>query len=162
MINRQAKKFFDYYLKIVATEEYQSDYQRHEQEGLEFHKKYIEEKHPEWRTRTDYFDEFSIGEFIILDTLSNEGVNKLTKRLYSLPKSKFKVKNYYKKPTIFKKYDYVYLEYLRHGVGIFAEIDIIGDKFFSSIEISWATVNNYYAIFQYRFHFKQVLTESNL
>lgn len=162
MINRQAKKFFDYYLKIVATEEYQSYYQRHEQEGLEFHKKYIEEKHPEWRTRTDYFDEFSIGEFIILDTLSNEGVNKLTKRLYSLPKSKFKVKNYYKKPTIFKKYDYVHLEYLRHGVGIFAEIEIIGDKFFSSIEISWATVNNYYAIFQYRFHFKQVLTESNL
>ncbi|MDS2979536.1 hypothetical protein RKZ54_00695, partial [Streptococcus pneumoniae] len=77
------------------------DYQRHEQEGLEFHKKYIEEKHPEWRIRTDYFDEFSIGEFIILDTLSNEGVNKLTKRLYSLPKSKFKVKNYYKKPNIF-------------------------------------------------------------
>ena len=105
MINRQAKKFFDYYLKIVATEEYQSYYQRHEQEGLEFHKKYIEEERPEWRTRTDYFDEFSIGEFIILDTLSNEGVNKLTKRLYSLPKSKFKVKNYYKKPTIFKKYD---------------------------------------------------------
>ena len=49
MINRQAKKFFDYYLKIVATEEYQSYYQRHEQEGLEFHKKCIEEKHPEWR-----------------------------------------------------------------------------------------------------------------
>lgn len=96
MINRQAKKFFDYYLKIVATEEYQSDYQRHEQEELEVHKEYIEEKHPEWRTRTDYFDEFSIGEFIILDTLSNEGVNKLTKRLYSLPKSKFKVNNYYK------------------------------------------------------------------
>lgn len=146
----------------MQQKEYQSDYQRHEQEGLEFHKKYIEEKHPEWRIRTDYFDEFSIGEFIILDTLSNEGVNKLTKRLYSLPKSKFKVKNYYKKPTIFKKYDYVYLEYLRNGVGIFAEIEIIGDKFFSSIEISWATVNNYYAIFQYRFHFKQVLTESNL
>ena len=53
MINRQAKKFFDYYLKIVATEEYQSDYQRHEQEELEVHKEYIEEKHPEWRTRTD-------------------------------------------------------------------------------------------------------------
>ena len=44
MINRQAKKFFDYYLKIVATEEYQSYYHRNEQEGLEFHKKYIEEK----------------------------------------------------------------------------------------------------------------------
>ena len=44
MINRQAKKFFDYYLKIVATEEYQSDYQRHEQEELEVHKEYIEEK----------------------------------------------------------------------------------------------------------------------
>lgn len=162
MINREAKKFFDYYLKIVETEEYQSDCRRQEQEGLEFHRKYIEEKHPEWVKRTDYFDEFSIGEFLILDTLSNEGVNKLTKRLYSLPKSKFKVKNYYKKPTIFKKYDYVHLQYLRHGVGIFAEIEILEDRFFSSIEISWSMVNNYYAIFQYRFHFKQVLTDSNL
>ncbi|WP_156009929.1 hypothetical protein [Streptococcus ruminantium] len=162
MINREAKKFFDYYLKIVETEEYQSDCRKQEQEGLEFHRKYIEEKHPEWVKRTDYFDEFSIGEFLILDTLSNEGVNKLTKRLYSLPKSKFKVKNYYKKPTIFKKYDYVHLQYLRHGVGIFAEIEILEDRFFSSIEISWSMVNNYYAIFQYRFHFKQVLTDSNL
>ncbi|HEM2814131.1 hypothetical protein ACJBYX_07215 [Streptococcus suis] len=161
MINREAKKFFDYYLKIVETEEYRSDCRKHEQEGLEFHRKYIEEKHPEWVKRTDYFDEFSIGEFLILDTLSNEGVNKLTKRLYSLPKSKFKVKNYYKKPTIFKKYDYVHLQYLRHGVGIFAEIEILEDSFFSSIEISWSMVNNYYAIFQYRFHFKQVLTDSN-
>lgn len=162
MINREAKKFFDYYLKIVETEKYQSYCRKHEQEGLEFHRKYIEEKHPEWVKRTDYFDEFSIGEFLILDTLSNEGVNKLTKRLYSLPKSKFKVKNYYKKPTIFKKYDYVHLQYLRHGVGIFAEIEILDDRFFSSIEISWSMVNNYYAIFQYRFHFKQVLTDSNL
>ncbi|HEM3512889.1 hypothetical protein [Streptococcus suis] len=161
MINREAKKFFDYYLKIVETEEYRSDCRKHEQEGLEFHRKYIEEKHPEWVKRTDYFDEFSIGEFLILDTLSNEGVNKLTKRLYSLPKSKFKVKNYYKKPTIFKKYDYVHLQYLRHGVGIFAEIEILEDSFFSSIEISWSMVNNYYAIFQCRFHFKQVLTDSN-
>ena len=64
MINRQAKKFFDYYLKIVATEEYQSYYHRNEQEGLEFQKKYIEEKTPEWRTRTDYFDEFSIGSLL--------------------------------------------------------------------------------------------------
>lgn len=162
MINREAKKFFNYYLKIVETEKYQSYCRKHEQEGLEFHRKYIEEKHPEWVKRTDYFDEFSIGEFLILDTLSNEGVNKLTKRLYSLPKSKFKVKNYYKKPTIFKKYDYVHLQYLRHGVGIFAEIEILDDRFFSSIEISWSMVNNYYAIFQYRFHFKQVLTDSNL
>ncbi|HEL1649635.1 hypothetical protein [Streptococcus suis] len=161
MINREAKKFLDYYLKIVETEEYRSDCRKHEQEGLEFHRKYIEEKKPEWVKRTDYFDEFSIGEFLILDTLSNEGVNKLTKRLYSLPKSKFKVKNYYKKPTIFKKYDYVHLQYLRHGVGIFAEIEILEDSFFSSIEISWSMVNNYYAIFQYRFHFKQVLTDSN-
>lgn len=162
MINREAKKFFDYYLKIVETEEYQSDCRKHEQEGLEFHRKYIEEEHPEWVKRTDYFDEFSIGEFLILDTLSNEGVNKLVSRLYSLPKSKFKVKNYYKKPSIFKKYDYVHLEYLSHGVGAFAEIEILGDRFFSSIEISWSMVNNYYAIFQYRFHFKQVLTDSNL
>ena len=54
----------------------------------------------------------------------------MLKKLYSLSKKKdFKVKNYYKKPTLINKYDYIHLQYSHSGYGRFAEIELLEDKY---------------------------------
>lgn len=47
--------------------------------------------------RTDCFEKSVIAKVTIYDVLSNDGVSKLLKKLYSLSNRKFKVRNHYKK-----------------------------------------------------------------
>ena len=77
--------------------------------------------------------------------LVNEGTIKLLRKLYSLPKRKYKVRNYYKKPGRIKKYDYIHLKYSESGWGRFAEIELLDDSYVSNISISWCQLNSYYA-----------------
>lgn len=83
------------------------------------------------------------------------------KKLYSLPKKKFKVHNHYKKPSIFHKYDYVHLQYSESGYGCFAEIELLEDKYIKSIKATWAQINSYFALIEYCFTFKKPLDEEN-
>lgn len=157
MIKKEAKRFFDYYQRVVETKEYQEGIKKSEEQGLKVHREYIQKEHPDWLHKTDYFDDYLIAKVMIVDVLTNDGVNKLIKKLYSLPKEKFKVYNYLKKPGLFKKYDYVGLKYSSHFCGRVAEIKILGDEYLDGIVISWSQINNYHAVLEYTFNFKKSL-----
>lgn len=157
MINKEAKYFFDYYQKIVETEEYQDSLKKSGEQGLKVHREYIQKEHPDWMHKTDYFDDYSIAKVMIVDVLTNDGIIELLKKLYSLPKERFKVYNYFKKPGMFKSYDYVKLKYSSYSYGKFAEIKISGDEYLKGIDISWSQINNYQAILEYSFNFKKLL-----
>ena len=158
-MNKRVKECIKYYLANIDSEKYKKAKIQSAETGKKAHLDYIEKEKPQWKTRTDYYENADITQVIIIDTLSNEGVSKLIKKLYSLPKKKFKVKNYYKKPSFTKHYDYIQLQYSHSQSGRFAEIELLNDKYLKEINISWSQINSYYAIIQYTFSFRRCLND---
>ncbi len=159
-MRKEAKECIKYYLKNIKSDEYKKQKEKSDIEGKKNHREYIEKEKPEWKGRTDYYEDSVVTGITLCDVLSNEGVANLLKKLYSLSKKKdFKVKNYYKKPTLINKYDYIHLQYSHSGYGRFAEIELLEDKYIKRIEISWVQINSYYALLEYHFYFKKCLDE---
>ena len=102
---KDVKRTIKFYKKNIYSKEYKEYKTKSDLESLKNHRDYINKQKPEWKNRTDYYDKYLISHVIIWDVLSNDGVIKLLKKLYSLPKNRFRVNNYYKKPTIKNKYD---------------------------------------------------------
>ena len=158
-MKKEIKKCIKYYLDNINSDDYREYQKREELRGNEVHKEFIEQEKPQWANRTDFFDDCVTAKVIIGDVLSNDGVVKLLKKLYSLPSSKYKVKNYYKRPPIRNKYDYIKLQYTHYGTGRFANIEFLKDNYIKHIEIDWSQVNNYYAFVQYTFWFHKCLDD---
>lgn len=159
---KKYKKCVEFYENHITSTAFKEYCKKRDDEGRANHAKYIEEEGEHLKGRTDFFEESSIGHIVIADILSNEGVCLLLQKLYSLPKHLYRVKNYYKKPTIFKKYDYIQLQYSHSSTAIFAEIEFLKDKYIDKISICWSQINNYYALLEYDFHFKKFLNEKLL
>lgn len=159
-MKKEIKKCIRYYLKNIDSDTFKEYNKQSEEDGMRVHQEYITEEKPQWANRTDYFEESTIARIIIGDVLSNDGVVKLLRKLYALPKNKFKVKNYYKKPPLKNKYDYISLQYTHSGIGSFAEIEFLDDKYIKRIEISWSQINNYFAFIEYTFWFHKCLDET--
>lgn len=157
---KDVKRTIKFYKKNIYSKEYKEYKTKSDLESLKNHRDYINKQKPEWKNRTDYYDKYLISHVIIWDVLSNDGVIKLLKKLYSLPKNRFRVTNYYKKPTIKNKYDYVHLKYLSTSTGRFAEIKFLDDTYIDSIDVSWTQVNNYFAFIEYKIKFRKCLDES--
>ena len=156
----EARKCIKYYLDKIKSDEYIKQKEKSDIEGKFNHQEYIKKEKPEWKDRTDYYEDTVVSGVTLCDVLSNEGVTNLLKKLYSLSnKKEFKVKNYYKKPTLINKYDYIHLQYSHSRYGSFAKIELLEDKYIESIEISWVQINSYYALFEYHFCFKKCLDE---
>lgn len=158
-MRKEIRKCIQYYLKHINSDEYKAEKCKREEDRQRVHMQYVAKMKPEWLNRTDYYEDSIIVGITLYDVLSNDGVGKLLKKLYSLPRDKFKVKNYYKKPTLLNKFDYVHLQYSGSGHGIFAEIDLLDDKYIKHISVTWTQINNYYAFFEYDFRFKQSLDD---
>ena len=158
-MNRDAKKCIKYYIDNIKSEKYKEYLTKRKEEGLKNHREYIRENKPEWIGRTDYYEPDFISAISFYDVLDNEGTIKLLRKLYSLPKRKYKVRNYYKKPGRIKKYDYIHLKYSESGWGRFAEIELLDDSYVSNISISWCQLNSYYAFYVYEISFKKLLDE---
>lgn len=156
---RLFKKNIDFYMEKIGCSEYIQFCEEQDRESQENYKEYIEKEHPNLVNRTDYYDDSDrcIANCIIYDVLSNEGVAKLIKKLYELPDNEYEVTNYYKKQTMLKRYDYVHLEYTRHGIGTFAEIKFLKDPFIDTIHITWTQINSQDAFFEYDISFKKCL-----
>jgi hypothetical protein len=156
----QFKKSYKYYLKHVNTSTYfeaQKKYdEKHKKEILEF-----EKNDPELKNRTDWYENHIVTSVTICDILSNDGITKLSKRLYSLSPPKYKTTITYKKPSVFKNYDYVHLQYSGSFYGIFAEVEFLDDKYINSVKITWSQINSYFAILEYKFTLKHNLSEEN-
>jgi len=158
-MNRKVKKCIKYYLKNISSREYKNHIEKSEKMGRVNHQKYVEEKEPQYKDRVDYYDNYEISSVMMFDVLSNEGIVKLLKKLYSLPKRKFKVKCNYRKPSLKNKYDYIHLQYSSAGYGSFAEIELNGDKYIKSIKIRWSQINSYFAFMEYSFTLKKILND---
>lgn len=153
-------KSYKYYLKHVNTSTYfesQKKYdEKHKKEILEF-----EKNDPELKKRTDWYENHIVTSVTICDILSNDGITKLSKRLYSLSPKKYKTTITYKKSSVFKNYDYVHLQYSGSFYGIFAEVEFLDDKYINSVKITWSQINSYFAILEYKFTLKHNLSEEN-
>lgn len=160
-IEKEKKNCIEYYKKNINTDEFKEYVKSSKLVGDKNHCEYIKKEHPEWINRTDYYDNGVVSGIDIYDVLSNSGVGKLLKKLYALSKKEYNVKNYYKKPTSIQKYDYIRLQYSSYGYGQFAEIIFLNDKYIDGINISWAQINNYFALFEYKFKFKKCLDDTS-
>lgn len=154
------KKSYKYYLKHVNNSTYldaQRKYdEKHKKEILEF-----EKNNPDLKNRTDWYENHIVTSVTICDILSNDGITKLSKRLYSLSPKKYITTITYKKPSVFKTYDYVHLQYSGSFHGIFAEIEFLDDEYIKCVKITWSQINSYFAILEYKFTLKHNLSEEN-
>lgn len=158
-MRKEAKKCIKYYIDNISTRKFKNYIEQDTESSLKTHRKYVETEHPEWKNRTDYFEDYDIAEIVFSDVLSNAGVTKLLKKLYSLPKNKFKVNNNYKQPKLGKQYDYVHLQYSSKGSGRLAQIEFLKDPYIKDIEITWSQINNYFAYIEYEICFKKCLND---
>ncbi|MDD3882838.1 MAG: hypothetical protein PHI27_11410 [Eubacteriales bacterium] len=87
-MDKRTKECIEYYLKNIGTEKYIEAKNKAHIESRKNHLDYVNSEKPQWKNRTDYYedDDVSVSQVLIVDVLSNEGVSKLVKKLYSLPK----------------------------------------------------------------------------
>ena len=158
-MNKETKKCINYYIDNIRSEKYKEYLSKREEEGLKNHREYVRKNKPEWIDRTDYYEPDFVSSISFYDVLDNDGTIKLLCKLYSLPKRKFKVRNYYRKPGRIKKYDYIHLKYSGSSWGCFAEIEFLDDPYITNIDISWCQLNSYYAFYVYEISFSTLLNE---
>ena len=158
-MNKEAKKCIQYYTENIQSEEYKSYLVASNEERFKTHREYVKENKPEWIERTDYYEPDFISSISFFDIADNQGIIKLLRKLHSLQKSKYNVRNYYKKPGKLKAYDYIRLKYSNAWWGRFAEIDLLEDQYVSNICITWCQINSYFAFLVYEIHFKKPLDE---
>lgn len=158
-MRKEVKKCIRYYLDNINSDEYKQYIEEQEIQSAKIHYEYIEKEKLKWADRTDFYKDYIISNIMLYDVLSNNGVAKLLKKLYSLSPKRYKIKSYYKKPALINRYDYIHLQYNRSSHGRFAEIELLEDKYIKSIEISWSQINNYYALLEYNFIFRKCLDD---
>lgn len=157
-MRKEIKRCIKYYLDNINSDEYKSHKFKNVNQNEETQQEYTQEVSQE-NESFDYYDDAIVTGVSIGDVLSNDGITKLLKRIYLLPKSRFKVSTFYKKPTIINKYDYIHLQYLHSESGQFAEIELLEDSYIKKIVISWVQINSYYAFLEYNFTLKEWLDD---
>ncbi len=91
------------------------------------------------------------------DTVTNNQMNKLIKKLYKLKNNKkYKVKLSYRKKAI-KDLNYIRPQFDCTGGGSVAYVDVLDGDMLKSIEISWSQINNDEAIVEYVCIFKNCI-----
>lgn len=148
-----------YFLKHINSDTYKQEKVQYNAKKKQDLIEFIAQR-PESTNRTDIYNTYHVTQVSICDVLSNDGVVKLLKKLYSLSKKTYSCEILYKKPTFFKKYDYVHLSYSHSFHGQFAKIDFKDDRYIDSITITWTQINSFYALFEYRFSLKKCLSKS--
>lgn len=152
-IKKRFKQTCNYFLKYANNNSYPNalkEYnKKHTKELLKF-----QQGNPDLEKRTDFYDNSTVTNVTIYDILSNDGVSKLSKRLHSLSSKEYRCSVFYNKPTIFKSYDYVHLQYSSSSHGYFAEVEFLDDKYIKDVKITWSQINSYFAILEYNFTLK--------
>ena len=158
-MKKEARQWIEYYWNYVNSDKYKEEKIKRKKNLEQATHDSVEGENIQSEDWADYYEDSIVAHLSICDVLSNDGVTKLLRKLHSLPKKKFKVKNYYRKPSIFHKYDYVHLQYSGSGYEYFAEIELLEDQYIKSIKMIWAQINSYFALIEYYFTFKKRLDE---
>lgn len=117
--------------------------------------KYFQSEEGKTTFSDEGFFNAKLGIATYYDTLNNDSINKLVKKLFRLPKDKYKIE--YPAFSTKKRHQYIQFQNLSHSVGIFANIRFLNDKYFKSINIAWCQRSNYNSMFEF-----QVLFTSGL
>lgn len=157
-MKKEVKKCIKYYLENINSDEYRSYKLKNDTQNKEEQQKNNEEN-SQIEESFDYYENAIVARVSIGDVLSNDGVTRLLQKIYRLPRNKFKINAYYKKPSIVTKYDYIHLQYLHSEYGRFAEIELLDDPYIKEIDISWVQINSYYVFLEYNFKLKKWLDE---
>lgn len=158
--NKQIRKCYKYYLENVDSDAYKQYVQMREAESNKAMADYVMEKRPDLAGRTDNYKQSVVAEVKICDVLSNKGIDRVIKILYSLPKRKYAVSNYYKKSSLGSRFDYVHLQVAGRSWGRFSEIKFLDDKYINEIDIGWTQLDSFSALLEYTITFKRCLDEN--
>jgi hypothetical protein len=103
-MNKQLKNTIRKYLRIVDSVDYK-EFQKRDFEEFEKSRNDFAKTHDDDLKRDDYYldDDVCLAMAYFYEVVSNDDVNKLRIKLSKLPKRDFRVENYYKKPTFFKR-----------------------------------------------------------
>lgn len=157
--NKQIQKCYKYYLENVDSDAYKQYVQMREAESDKVMADYVMEERPDLAGRTDNYKQSVVAEVKICDVLFNKGIDRVIKMLYSLPKCKYTVSNYYKKSSLGTRFDYVHLQVAGRSWGRFAEIKFLDDKYINEINIEWTQLDSFSALLEYTIMFKRCLDE---
>lgn len=158
--NKQIRKCYKYYLENVDSDAYKQYVQMREAESDKAMADYVMEKRPDLAGRTDNYKQSVVAEVKICDVLSNKGIEHVINKLYSLPKCKYSVRNYYKKSSLGTHFDYVHLQVAGRSLGRFAEIKFSDDKYINEVDIGWTQLDSFSALLEYTIAFNRCLDEN--
>ena len=102
----------------------------------------------------------SIYEIKFFDTVDNNQINKLIRKIYGLPKKEYNPRTHFNKPSRFKKKSYITIKYDMSSYGGISDIDIIDNPFLKRVEILYASLDSWRYFLEYRFIFKKDINEN--
>lgn len=88
-MKKEVKNCIKYYLENINSDGYKDYEIKRNIQSKEVVREYIEKEKPQWIGRTDFYEGSAVTNVLICDVLSNDGVSKLLKKIYSLPCKKF-------------------------------------------------------------------------
>lgn len=153
-INKLVKKWYDYFISTVNSDDYKNFCIEDDKRLTDNYLASIADE-PVLSHRTDFQSDSKIAKLTICDMVDNNAFTKLINRIHNLSDKEFKVDCKYRNSTLFRKYDYVHLNFYGSGYGYLGEIKFLKDPYISSIEILSSQINNYFAIVEYIFYFKK-------
>lgn len=153
-INRYIKKWYQYYLSTINSNDFKNFCTESDKHFADEYSKSIKDDGA-LSNRIDFQSDAKIKSLTICDMVDNEGFTNLIGRIYKLSSKKYTVDCRYRKPTLFRKYDYIHLKFNGRGYGSLANIKLLKDPYIHSIEILSSQINNYFAVIEYNV----VLTE---
>ncbi len=155
-INRCMKKWYKYYLSTINSDDFKNFCMDADKRSTDEYLKSIEDD-AALASRVDFQSDANIKSLTICDMVDNEGFTELISRIHKLSSKQYTVDCRYRKPTLFRKYDYIHLKFNSRGYGSLADIKLLNDPYVHSIEILSSQINNYFAIIEYKFHFKKIM-----
>ncbi len=157
-INRYIKKWYQYYLSTINSNDFKNFCTESDKHFADEYSKSIKDDGA-LSNRIDFQSDAKIKSLTICDMVDNEGFTNLIGRIYKLSFKKYTVDCRYRKPTLFRKYDYIHLKFNGRGYGSLANIKLLKDPYIHSIEILSSQINNYFAVIEYKFHFKKIMDD---
>lgn len=100
------------------------------------------------------FEDSKLLKVVYYDSFNNNSIKKLIRKLHKLNKKDYKLKHIDTSYAVRKK-QFITFQDTYSNVGIFADIEVLNNKYISSVHISWCQRSNYNAMLEFKIHFKK-------
>lgn len=110
----------------------------------------------------DYYQDHEIYKVNVFDVLSNKGLNKLIRKIYSLPKNEYEMNcSNFKKQPIRKENDYIDIYPISGWSRTLAKIVLKKDKYVHQITIQVTKINSHEVFVEYVVQFTDFINSDN-